>query len=148
MPTMEDVQKFDYGVWWSDEDNCFLARAMTLQAGTGYGASPEAALADAIAIAKLNAEVGHTPVARPMAFPGGATWTSVAIRELRRSLSLTQAELAELMNVSARAVTNWEQALNAPDGASRRLLDVIAGNPGSVSRWLIKREAEESRQTA
>lgn len=137
---MTDPRKFDYGVWWSDEDQCFIARAMTLEAGTGYGDSPEAALTDAIAFAQANDEIGYGPVAFPLSAPGVDAWSAEAIRDLRASLSLTQAQLAEMMNVSTRAVTNWEQGQNNPDGASRRLLDIFAANPGAAFRWLWARD--------
>jgi DNA-binding transcriptional regulator YiaG len=143
-----DARKFDYGVWWSEEDECFIARALTLQASTGYGDSPEAALNESITLATMNAESGHLPVARPLSQPGSAVWSADDIRELRRSLSLTQVALAEALNVTPRAVTNWEQGIHSPDGPSRRLLDIIAANPAEIHRWIIRREVETAKQIA
>ena len=57
-----------------------FSRALTLQAGTGYGDTPEAALTDAIAYAKLNADDRARPVAQPFSNPTGSNWTPGAIR--------------------------------------------------------------------
>ena len=142
MPNV-DAQRFDYGVWWSDEDACFIARALTLQASTGYGETPEAALADAVATAQINADAGHLPVAKPLSHRSD-DWNPGAIREMRRSLALTQAEFASLLNVSLQAVTHWEQGLRPPSGAVRRLLDFVAASPGLVHRWIVERERAAS----
>ncbi len=145
---MLDARTFDYGVWWSDEDECFVARALTLQASTGYGDSPEAALQESIILAGMNVESGQLPIAGPLSRPGSAVWTADDIRELRRSLSLTQVALAEVMNLTPRAVTNWEQGIHSPDGPSRRLLDIIAANPAEIHRWHVQRDAAAAKQIA
>lgn len=133
---MDGARKLDYEVWWSDEDRCFIARALTLQAGTGYGDTPEQALTDAIKLAALNAEIGGHPIAKPLSEPSAATWTPDVILELRRSLSITQAEFAGLLNVALATVTHWEQGIRPPSGASSRLLDFVAASPGLVHRWI------------
>jgi DNA-binding transcriptional regulator YiaG len=138
-----DARRLDYGVWWSDEDECFIARALTLEAGSAYGDTPEEALSNAIALAADHLETGVAPVARPLS-QMSATWSSEAVRALRRSLALTQAEFASLLNVSLQAVTHWEQGLRPPSGAVRRLLDFVAASPGLVHRWIVERERAAS----
>jgi DNA-binding transcriptional regulator YiaG len=138
-----DPQKYDYAVWWSDEDQCHVARAVTLEAGTGYGDTPAAALADAIALATANAELGHAPAGRVLA-ERGLGWTPDAIRALRRSLALNQEEFAALLNVTPHAVRHWEQGNRNISGSSARLLDFVAAAPGLVHRWIIEREDAKS----
>jgi DNA-binding transcriptional regulator YiaG len=136
---MDAAKRADFAVWWSEEDGCFLARAIALQAGTGYGETPAAALAEAITLAAVNAELGHRPAARP--FSGGDNaWGPDAVRELRRSLALSQAQFARLMNVSKEAVEHWEQGIRNPAGSAARLMSVVAAAPGMVHRWTVERE--------
>jgi DNA-binding transcriptional regulator YiaG len=113
--------------------------ALTLEAGTGYGDTPEAALDDAITVAALSAELGHGPAARVLD-QGGATWTPDAIKALRRSLSLTQEAFAELLHVTPNSVRHWKQGIRRLSRSSARLLDYVAATPGPANRWLITRE--------
>lgn len=137
-----DPRKYDYAVWWSDDDERFLARAIGLEAGTGYGTTPEKALKDAIAIAAdwLTSD-GHAPHLAPYRV-GPAEWTKERVHELRRSLALTQQEFAELLNVSVQAVRHWEQGVRPITGAVARLLDFVSATPGVANRWIMARERD------
>ncbi len=136
---VNEARKLDYGVWWSDEDQCFLARPLTLEAGAGYGETPAAALEDAIKLAELNTDVDGHPVGTFLGERSALEWMPGDIRALRRSLSLSQSEFASLLNVALSTVTHWEQGIRPPSGASSRPLDVVAASPGLVHRWIVAR---------
>ena len=53
-------------------------------------------------------------------------WNSHRIRALRRSLGLTQRELAERMGTRQQTVSEWEVGMYQPRGASVTLLSIIA----------------------
>ena len=48
------------------------------------------------------------------------------MRALRVTLGLTQAELAEELNVRQQTVSEWETGVYRPRGTSERLLSVVA----------------------
>ncbi len=47
------------------------------------------------------------------------------IASIRHKLSLSQAALASIFNISPSTVRKWEQGNKKPAGASRKLLDII-----------------------
>ena len=47
------------------------------------------------------------------------------IVSLRKKLSLSQAALASIFNISTSTVQKWEQGIKKPTGASKKLLDII-----------------------
>lgn len=52
------------------------------------------------------------------------------IREIRRTLRLSQAEFSRQFGFQLSTVRNWEQGRNKPDGPARVLLAVIRRDPG------------------
>ena len=52
-----------------------------------------------------------------------------AIREIRRTLRLSQTEFSRQFGFSVATVRNWEQGRNQPDGPAKVLLAVIRRNP-------------------
>jgi putative transcriptional regulator len=52
-------------------------------------------------------------------------YTAATVRETRRKLDCSQAIFAQFLGVSIGAVRNWEQGVNAPEHAARRLMDEI-----------------------
>ena len=44
---------------------------------------------------------------------------------IRKKLSLSQAALASIFNISPSTVQKWEQGNKKPSGASKKLLDII-----------------------
>lgn len=56
-------------------------------------------------------------------------FTSVEIKEIRRSTGLTQVLFAKYMGVSVKTVESWEAGRNHPDGAACRLLSITRQNP-------------------
>lgn len=61
------------------------------------------------------------------------------IRDIRRSLNVSQGVLAGLLNVSPATVQAWEQGIRVPDGASLRLLEIAAGHPDIILAALAPR---------
>jgi len=55
-------------------------------------------------------------------------------REIRRSLNLTQGEMAALMNVSIRTWQNWEQQHRTLTGPVKAFLRVLEAEPEAVFR--------------
>ena len=61
---------------------------------------------------------------------------SVDVADLRRRLSLSQAEFARSFGLDLAAVQAWEQHRRRPDRTARILLAVIAREPEAVLRAL------------
>ena len=59
-----------------------------------------------------------------------ALWGRVEIRELRRRLGLSQAELARDLGTRQQTVSDWETGTYAPRGMSQRMLHIIAERAG------------------
>ncbi len=57
------------------------------------------------------------------------------IQELRHKLSLSQSEFAELLRVSAMAVSRWERGINEPPGQAYIALGKLAGSPACWYFW-------------
>ena len=55
-----------------------------------------------------------------------SAWNARKVRGLRRQLRMTQAELAEELNVRQQTVSEWETGQYRPRGASERMLSVVA----------------------
>jgi DNA-binding transcriptional regulator YiaG len=57
------------------------------------------------------------------------------ILRLRRDRNLTQAGLAELLNVSGKTVASWEQGVRKPTGAAARFLQLLEAP--EAFRWCL-----------
>jgi DNA-binding transcriptional regulator YiaG len=62
----------------------------------------------------------------PARRPRKPVWDAGGIRALREHLGLTQAELAQELNVRQQTVSEWETGQYRPRGASEKLLSVVA----------------------
>ena len=51
--------------------------------------------------------------------------TSNRVRNLRRDLDLTQAELANFLGLNVRTVRRWEDSSNAPTGGTLLILNTL-----------------------
>ena len=70
---------------------------------------------------------------------GAPTMTeTLAVRELRRRVRLTQQEFAAKVGVPVETIRNWEQGKRMPRGPARALLAVIAHAPETVFAALAK----------
>lgn len=58
------------------------------------------------------------------------------VKELRKSLHLTQAEFARLLTVEVSTLRNWEQGRREPHGPAKALLRAIKNDPRNVLRAL------------
>ncbi len=63
------------------------------------------------------------------------------IRRLRSRLRISQGVLAAALNVSLATVQSWEQGRRRPEGAARRLLEILARHPQSLLRPTSRRTA-------
>lgn len=53
-------------------------------------------------------------------------WDSGHIRALRSHMGLTQRELAERLGTRQQTISEWEQGMYRPRGASSTLLSIVA----------------------
>ena len=61
---------------------------------------------------------------------GKIRWNEQEIRALRHHLNLTQARLAEEMGTRQQTISEWENGIYRPRGASATLLSIIAERSG------------------
>lgn len=52
--------------------------------------------------------------------------------DARQQMGLSQAQFAELLGVSVRALQGWEQGRKQPSGAARTLLMIARRNPKAL----------------
>ena len=57
---------------------------------------------------------------------GQKGWNPASVRELRRRLGLSQQAMARELGVRQQTVSDWEQGLYSPRGASARVLSMVA----------------------
>jgi len=57
-------------------------------------------------------------------------WTKDEVRALRQHLNLTQARLAEELGTRQQTISEWENGLYRPRGASATLLSIVAERSG------------------
>jgi len=60
------------------------------------------------------------------------TVTPLSIKEIRLGYNLTQAEFAQLLDVSLRTYQNWEQGRRKPEGPAKVLLRVASLHPEAL----------------
>jgi len=61
---------------------------------------------------------------------GKRYWTREEVRALRQHLNLTQARLAEELGTRQQTISEWENGMYQPRGASATLLSIIAERSG------------------
>lgn len=54
---------------------------------------------------------------------------SSQIKDIRKSLDMTQGIFAAVMGVSVKTVEAWEAGTNAPSGTARRMLSLLQTDP-------------------
>jgi DNA-binding transcriptional regulator YiaG len=57
-------------------------------------------------------------------------WTREEIRALRRHLNMTQVKLAQELGTRQQTISEWEQGMYRPRGASATLLSIVAERNG------------------
>jgi putative transcriptional regulator len=63
------------------------------------------------------------------------TFKTDEIRLIRQRTGLSQVMFAGSMGVSPKTVEAWENGRNKPEGASRRLLEIVRDDPGFLQRF-------------
>jgi putative transcriptional regulator len=57
-------------------------------------------------------------------------WCKEDVRALRQHLNLTQAQLAEELGTRQQTISEWENGMYRPRGASATLLSIVAERSG------------------
>jgi len=57
------------------------------------------------------------------------------IKQIRQKTGLSQVVFAGSLGVSPKTVEAWENGRNKPEGASRRLLEIVRDDPGFLERF-------------
>ena len=60
------------------------------------------------------------------------------IKQIRQKTGLSQVIFAASLGVSPQAVEAWEYGKNKPDGASRRLLEIVRDDPAFLLRFQVE----------
>lgn len=58
--------------------------------------------------------------------------STVAVKELRERIGLTQNEFSGMIGVSIKTLQNWEQGRREPEGPAKALLRVVEKDPQAV----------------
>jgi putative transcriptional regulator len=65
------------------------------------------------------------------------TFNNNDIKRIRQKTGLSQVMFAGSIGVSPKTVEAWENGRNKPEGASRRLLEVIRDDPAFLARFQV-----------
>jgi DNA-binding transcriptional regulator YiaG len=71
-------------------------------------------------------------------------WSKEEVRALRQHLNLTQVRLAEELGTRQQTISEWENGMYRPRGASATLLSIVAERSGFTYRATEKQD--ESKQ--
>ena len=63
------------------------------------------------------------------------TFDNNEVRRIRQRAGLSQVMFAGTLGVSPKTVEAWENGRNKPEGASRRLLEIVRDDPGFLARF-------------
>ena len=64
-----------------------------------------------------------------------ADYSNDDIKRIRQKTGLSQVMFAGSLGVSPKTVEAWENGRNKPEGASRRLLEIVRDDPGFLKRF-------------
>jgi len=65
------------------------------------------------------------------------TFNTDDIKQIRQKTGLSQVIFAGSLGVSPKTVEAWENGRNKPEGASRRLLEIVRDDPGFLRRFQV-----------
>jgi putative transcriptional regulator len=65
------------------------------------------------------------------------TFNTNEIKSIRKRTGLSQVMFAGSLGVSPKTVEAWENGRNKPEGASRRLLEVVRDDPSFLTRFQV-----------
>jgi putative transcriptional regulator len=60
------------------------------------------------------------------------------IKQIRQKTGLSQVVFAGSLGVSPKTIEAWESGRNKPEGASRRLLEIVRDNPDILTRFQVE----------
>ena len=63
------------------------------------------------------------------------TFNNTDIKRIRQKTGLSQVMFANSLGVSPKTIEAWENGRNKPEGASRRLLEVVRDDPAFLTRF-------------
>ena len=66
------------------------------------------------------------------------TFNNDDIKQIRQRTGLSQVVFAGSLGVSPKTVEAWENGRNKPDGASRRLLEIVRDDPTFIKRFQVE----------
>jgi putative transcriptional regulator len=64
-----------------------------------------------------------------------ADYSNNDIKQIRQRTGLSQVMFAGSLGVSPKTVEAWENGRNKPEGASRRLLEIVRDDPAFLQRF-------------
>ena len=64
-----------------------------------------------------------------------ADYSNSDIKQIRQRTGLSQVLFAGSLGVSPKTVEAWENGRNKPEGASRRLLEIVRDDPDFLTRF-------------
>jgi putative transcriptional regulator len=65
------------------------------------------------------------------------TFNNNEIKQIRQNTGLSQVMFASSLGVSTKTIEAWENGRNKPEGASRRLLEIVRDDPEFVKRFQV-----------
>jgi len=68
------------------------------------------------------------------------TFNNNEIKQIRKKTGLSQVMFARSMGVSPKTVEAWENGRNKPEGASRRLLEIVWNDPDFLKQFQIHQQ--------
>lgn len=109
-----------------------------------YGELLEQALEEAVEIKEGRAQaarVTRVPLsAKTAEVDPPPEYSPTRIKEVRRSLLMSQSVFADMLNVSGSTVAAWEQGDRHPKGATLRLLELAEREPSALASSVRVRE--------
>lgn len=107
---------------------------MTVKGSQNLAALLVESMAEAVAIEQgsLRAAHRHRRTLREATVAPPPSYGSSRVRRLREALGLSQPVFAKALNVSVGTIRGWEQGARIPDGASRRLLEIVERHPHAI----------------
>jgi putative transcriptional regulator len=67
-----------------------------------------------------------------------AVFNTDDIKRIRQKTGLSQVMFAGSLGVSPKTVEAWENGRNKPEGASRRLCEIVRDDPGFLRRFQVE----------
>lgn len=135
---LAEARPYPLLIEWSPEDDAFIVSVPDMPGVRTHGATREEAAAmgdEVVAVVLGYLRDAGRPVPPPSPYSGSErgdhppAFTADRVRELRRSLDVSQEVFAQLLNVSLATVRAWEHGVWPPDGAATRLLSIAERHP-------------------